>query len=361
VSSQLQQIQSSLDSPVSVGESVLNQMVDEELIRQEAASRGITVSAAELESGIRANFDFYPNGTPTMTITPTTVVSPTVPPAAFAIVSVTPTLFPTLVAAPTLSEVSTDVTPSPLPLPAAATVTATATSGPTTTAVPTATPLTEAGFQERFDKTLGDLSRMGFGETDFRKFMETQLLREKLFEVLTADVSTVQAQVWARHVLVEEEVVAAALRDRLSNGEDFATLAREASKDPASGVNGGDLGWFAHGVMVDAFEQVAFSLEPGEISAPVKSDFGWHIIQVIARQNRPYTHDEYQRARQDAFQEWLTQAREGYGVATFDSWKDRVPTEPSFASVATEAVYSGQTALAEENRRTAATGTPAPP
>jgi hypothetical protein len=113
--------------------------------------------------------------------------------------------------------------------------------------------------------------------------------------------------------------------------------------------------------MVDAFEQVAFSLQPGEISAPVKSDFGWHVIQVITRQDRPYTHDEYERARQAAFQDWLSKAREEYGVVTFDDWKERVPTEPSFASMATEAVFAGQTALADESRRTEAPVTPAAP
>ncbi|MFH1335787.1 MAG: peptidylprolyl isomerase, partial [Candidatus Zixiibacteriota bacterium] len=73
------------------------------------------------------------------------------------------------------------------------------------------------------------------------------------------------------------------IKDDILAGEDFAEMAKDYSEDKASAVNGGDLGWFKKGMMVPAFEEAAFSLKPGEISDPVKTQFGWHLIKVIDR------------------------------------------------------------------------------
>jgi peptidyl-prolyl cis-trans isomerase C len=72
------------------------------------------------------------------------------------------------------------------------------------------------------------------------------------------------------------------IRKRINGGEDFATVAKKESDDTGSGANGGDLGTFKKGMMVPPFEAAAFSLKPGDISEPVKSQFGYHIIQVQA-------------------------------------------------------------------------------
>ena len=90
-------------------------------------------------------------------------------------------------------------------------------------------------------------------------------------------------QVRARHILVETEEQARELRERYLAGEDFAELARKHSIDRGSANLGGDLGWFGRGVMVAPFEEAAFSLEPGQISEPVKSQFGYHLILVEER------------------------------------------------------------------------------
>lgn len=94
---------------------------------------------------------------------------------------------------------------------------------------------------------------------------------------------TVPEQVHARHILVASEEKAKAIRRKLLHKADFATLAASESLDDSNKARGGDLNWFPRGVMVPAFEEVAFSLEPNEISQPVKTKFGWHIIQVLGK------------------------------------------------------------------------------
>ncbi len=85
----------------------------------------------------------------------------------------------------------------------------------------------------------------------------------------------------ARHILVEDEALAKELVKKLKAGEDFAKLAKENSTDPGSGEKGGDLGWFSTGTMVPEFNDAAYALKIDEISEPVKSEFGYHIIQVL--------------------------------------------------------------------------------
>lgn len=89
-----------------------------------------------------------------------------------------------------------------------------------------------------------------------------------------------QAQEYnASHILVETEEAALAVVEDLAGGADFAAVAREKSTGP-SGPNGGQLGWFAKGAMVPEFEAAVVALEPGAVSAPVKTQFGWHVITL---------------------------------------------------------------------------------
>lgn len=88
-------------------------------------------------------------------------------------------------------------------------------------------------------------------------------------------------EVRARHILVEDEEKAKALYKEIENGGDFEVLAKENSKDPGSAKQGGDLGYFTEERMVPEFAKAAFALDEGEVSEPVKSDFGWHIIKQL--------------------------------------------------------------------------------
>jgi peptidyl-prolyl cis-trans isomerase C len=95
-----------------------------------------------------------------------------------------------------------------------------------------------------------------------------------------------EEEVRARHILVENEPDAQAALKRVKAGEDFAKVATEMSKDPGS--KGGELGWFTKERMVPEFAEAAFKMQPGQISDPVKSQFGWHIIQVEERRQKQF-------------------------------------------------------------------------
>jgi peptidyl-prolyl cis-trans isomerase SurA len=112
-------------------------------------------------------------------------------------------------------------------------------------------------------------------------------------------------QTHARHILLRADALVSEdevqnrmrqLRERLLQGEDFATLARSHSQDPGSASEGGDLGWVAPGQMVPEFEQAMEELGISDISEPVESRFGWHLIQVLARRQHDDT-AEYRRNR----------------------------------------------------------------
>jgi peptidyl-prolyl cis-trans isomerase C len=95
-----------------------------------------------------------------------------------------------------------------------------------------------------------------------------------------------EEEVHARHILLENEEDAKKAHERVSKGgEEFAKVAKELSKDPGSS-DGGDLGWFTRDRMVKEFADAAFALKPGEISPPVKSQFGWHVIKLEERRTK---------------------------------------------------------------------------
>jgi peptidyl-prolyl cis-trans isomerase SurA len=149
----------------------------------------------------------------------------------------------------------------------------------------------------------------------------------RLVERRSSDAPMVVEQTRARHILVrvnesvsESEAKAKIdrLRDRLEGGADFASLARLNSEDPSAG-RGGELGWINAGDTVPDFEQAMAKLEPGVLSQPVRTPFGWHLIQVIERREQDVTVERTrERARQairerkidEGYQEWLRQLRD---------------------------------------------------
>jgi peptidyl-prolyl cis-trans isomerase C len=105
-----------------------------------------------------------------------------------------------------------------------------------------------------------------------------------------------EPEIHARHILLATEDDAKKALARVKGGEDFAKVATELSKDPAG--EGGDLGWFTKDRMVPEFSEAAFKMEPGQISDPVKTQFGWHIIQV--EEKRMKTFPPYDQLKEQA-------------------------------------------------------------
>lgn len=147
------------------------------------------------------------------------------------------------------------------------------------------------------------LKEYGLSETYFRRLVEDSLLVEGLEEKLAPAREAEQAHV--RHILVDSEERAQEVLAKLKAGEDFAALAAEYSTDTGSKDQGGDLGWFPRGVMVEEFENAAFSLPVGEVSEPVQTAYGYHIIEVLERGMRELSEENWAQAKEQAFQDWF--------------------------------------------------------
>ena len=146
-----------------------------------------------------------------------------------------------------------------------------------------------------------------------------------------------EEEIHALHILVPTEKEAQDVEKRLKAGEDFGKVADELSKDPGS--KGGDLGWFTKDRMVPEFAEAAFKLQPGQVSEPVKTQFGWHVIKVLEKRNKPFpsmdqVRDQLERfVAQKAQSEAIMKLREGAKITRTEEPKaeakpgDAKPTE----------------------------------
>ncbi len=272
--SQIQQLQSQLINPEGLTNSVLEQLIEERLVRQLAADNNIVASdaevQAELESLIAAQAGMVTAAQATATAEALAIATPTPSP--------TPSPTPTSTLGITLPTVA----PTPEP-------------------TPTAQIQAESDFNTGLEQLLANVSQgANISQADARKLyvdlLSANILREKLTEQLGDQMPTSGEQVRARHILIsvaadaseaDKQIAlaeAVSVTQRLRAGDDFAELALQVSDDTGSAQQGGDLGFFARGQMVTEFEDAAFSLPIGEISDPVLSQFGYHIIEVLETQ-----------------------------------------------------------------------------
>ena len=321
VGQQLQGFSQQMNSAI-VGDAVLNQMIDDLLIKQEAKKQGITVSEEEITKALHAAFGYYPEGTstptPTYALTPTSTLShlqETMRP-----ITATPT------SSPTDSAESTDENASAPTL----TVTKQLTPTLTPTATLTPTPYTQEQFDQNYQETVKTFEEeYNIPEETIHDIIESQLYREKVQNEIVANIDCTEEQVWALHILVDDEDLANQIYDDLMNGADWSELVAEYSIDPGTKDKGGDLGWFGKGVMTPPFEEAAFSLAVGETSKPVKTDFGWHIIRVLGHENKQLSAEKCEQLKKKTFEDWLKTQRDAADIEKNEDWISLVPPDPT--------------------------------
>lgn len=273
----------------------LEDIIDDELVRQEAAKRGITVTPAEvdreIELSIKQSLGYdRPTNTPTAGPSPTNTQTPTV--------TLTPTSTATPLISPTASATLT------------ATLTATPTQGPTDTPTATQTPLSAEAYATEEGKLVTNVTNSHYTFADYRKIVEISLLRDRLNQVLGNEVKTTEEEIHARHILVKTFAEAQAVEARLKAGEDFAKVAADVSIDPSGKSAGGDLGWAPHGQYVAEFEDAVWKLPLLTVSDPVTSSFGVHIIEVLEKDaNHTLDKAALDAKKAQALTDWLKQVR----------------------------------------------------
>lgn len=318
--------------PDLLGSRVLDEMIEEEIIRQQAADLGVTVDEQAVNEEVETFFNFFrpeeteevpedATETPVPSDTPTPFVSPT----------------PSSTPAPTNTPTAT---PTPLVTEEAEATEETTDAEPTTTPRPTGTPSPTPSFEDRevaFNDTVQTFYRNAqreaeLNEATVRGYFEYQALLSGLRDVVTTDVERVAPYVNVRHILVDTEEEANNVLAALEEGESFADLARAVSTDTGSGGRGGELGWSPASQYVAEFRDATLEAEIGAVVGPVESQFGFHIIQVRDREERELSDSEYDQARSQAFQEWLGEVTdpENYEAERRDNWFNFVPAEPAF-------------------------------
>ncbi|HUZ01884.1 MAG TPA: peptidylprolyl isomerase [Thermomicrobiaceae bacterium] len=300
----------------SVDPGTLSQLVDGQIALQKIGTLGLSVTNADVDQLLAQFFSPVQTASPTPTLgtdptaaawaTATAQAEQTATPSASPVPSATPGTTPSA----TPSNASTV-----LGTPGAATPGATPAATPAGTPAPAATPnpqqaaATATATYQQFKTNV--LDKAGMSLDDYRRLVaRPEVAQQKIDYKLQSAVPTRADQIHAAHILVATQEAANAIEDQLKQGADFAQLAKDKSTDKTTAVNGGDLGWFPRGVMVKAFEDAAFSLQPGQVSQPVHTQFGWHIIKVSAKEtNRPVDVSILTQLRNQAFTNWLDQQR----------------------------------------------------
>lgn len=341
-----QQAQIELDNiwgSTSVDNATLSRMVDDRVIVESLDTLGLSISDEQVDDFIAEQFAgldapvFSP--TPTQTLIPeraewaTQTAIATITLGTPEALSGSPeALSGTPVAdagtpQPVVAESTPESVASPIgdgsPIPMASPLVGTPEPSPTI-GIADARATSAANFELYRDEIL-DLSHMS--NSDYRRLIaEPTLARQMVNNHFLQELGQSAEQVHARHILVGTRELADSLYAQLQGDPDlFASLAQEASVDTSTAPNGGDLGWFPRGIMVRQFEDVAFALSPGDISEPVQTQFGWHIIQVLDHaSDRALTDDQIQQASQANAERWL---EEQYTALDVDSSVVPTPTQ----------------------------------
>jgi foldase protein PrsA len=172
--------------------------------------------------------------------------------------------------------------------------------------------IASGGGQSAFEEWL---QATGQTREDYKALLREALLSQRVMDAVTAEVGTEAEQVHARHILLDSEEAA---QEVLEQGADFVAVAREHSIDQATKDNGGDLGWFPRRLVPPELESAAFALQPGQVSEVVRLGDGYHIIQVVEREDaRPLPPEMQLDLRLAIFEEWLAERRTAAQIERF--------------------------------------------
>jgi parvulin-like peptidyl-prolyl isomerase len=272
------------ENALTIGEQSLDQLIQEELVRQEAERRGITVSSDELQTTVEQYFGYERNpSTPTPAPTATQPLTPT-------------------------GELE-----------------------PTSTPLPTQVPITEQDFRQAYDNFIKNLKTLDVSERQWRSWIEASLLSEKVQEQMREETPLTAEQVKLRYLIVDNEDLANEVSARLDAGEDFQAVSDELQDDEEITAYGTELDWLPKNLLEDRLDtelaDLAFSLEVGQHSQPVLGQDGaWYaIIEVLEREVRELDQSVRDELGNEAFQEWLDTQQV---LVQRGTYSDRVPTDP---------------------------------
>lgn len=257
---------------------VLDMLIQEELLRQEVARRGLAVTDEDVQRRIEEDYGYYrvpPTPTPEPTATATL--------AATAIVTATPSTAATVTATEVL-------TPTPTP-----------------TLAPTPTPMTEEAFQQQYAETL---ALQGISDEGYRAFIRAQLLYQVLLEDFQREVPATADQVQVRYLRVDSQEKADELVERLEEGASFEALKEEVESDAEAPGYGSELQWYTKDTLEQALSAdiaaQAFSIKSGVFSAQGALGTGYYAIEVVDHQETREVDEELSRQlAATKLQEWL--------------------------------------------------------
>jgi SurA-like N-terminal domain len=303
-----------------LGQAVLDQLIDEVLIRQEADARGIFISEADIQNEIEESFGFFGGASPTEQPTATETMAPT----------------PSLTPIPTA--VITEIVPTNTPFP-------TFTPGPTNTPFPTSTPVSREAFEEILKETSDRLEDLGIPEDSLREIVEAQLYQELLLKELVLEQELPTEDLHASFFYLQfnsQEEADDALEEIESDGyEAFWNKIRSEPPDPDddSSAVASEVIWRTqenvNALLDEVVGDTVFDTPINEASIVIvvpaiteEEEDTYYIILVTGKEIKPLSESAIQNAEQELLSGWL-QSKRGAGVESFNRWLANIPTLPA--------------------------------
>ena len=303
-----------------LGQVVLEQMIDEALIRQEAIARGISVSEDDIQKEIEAGYGFFGGASPTEQPTATKIVDPT----------------PSLTPIPTA--VITEIVPTNTPFP-------TFTPGPTSTPFPTPTPISRVAFVEMLQETNERLKDLGIPEDLLRVSIEAQLYQDLVMKELVIEQELPTQELHASFFYLQfgaqEDAEDALDEIEVNSYESFWNKIRSTPPDPDDDnpTTARELIWRTQETINtqldssigDAVFETPLNEASGVIVVPAlteEDEDSYYVVFVTGREIRPLSESAIRNAERDLLDGWL-QSRRGTGVESFERWRSNIPPRPS--------------------------------